>query len=1101
MKKLLSLIMLAVLISTYAFAQGVRTKDLPPAGAMQTTDRVVIDRSNTTMLANSPLPVGNLGDLMVNIGSNTYGALARYLGFGIPSNQWSALYIVGDAGAYNAQYIPIREGFGGLLARQMGAAPVYKVINDFSHAFNCLVVENEVVPNPSPVGSSLNTSALINPTATNNPAIVWLPPLGDPTWGGPGGDYTLHLADTSTCTTGGLTWASIAMDYKVYGQNFTNVGTWTNNTHYTLPAGVTSNTNGDTSTGTITTYGGPVYLWYLMNGANGGTFTYQIDGGTASANIPTQGNNQFTFPISTASFSLGAVRIPATGTLAAGSHTIKVTVTSVTSVANTVTVEGIGTSPFKGYSPKAPMVALAGQIPQNTTYPAASAAFNTLYKNISAQLVTDGLIVPFVDVQNYLNNTTGRWNAEGNLNTVGNMQLYQAFSGVLMPVRNSEGAVDPRDFGASCNSMYFASNYCTTGHCNNVRTTAASPTITIDHYTFKPGVATQTGGGDRGKVICIGPGGNSADEGRCTYISTVASDGSSANLGRNMITTTGTHYAVMGGYPSNPADMSTAQTDKTFLEIAGNAAILNGGKLHMPTNCTGADVTFPSNITVEGNGPGAYVIQNPPHDLDGNPFQETVFNCALTGFPSDTQQCFRSATHTLFKNILFQCPTFPFTPQNLSATALGYSVNGTGNGGPSAQVLTENLSFFGCPIDIGSAYGYTMDVGFTATVSDNGDGTSDMNVLSVTTTNFYQADNWTFSPTSKDFLALSRTITAAGGVLGGPTVTITAVAANGNPGHFTINKGLTVSTSTAMTAPRNSLGMELRDHNSQHIVGGIGYNGDFTDVRITDSTCSGTFMNGCIHAVNTGTNFGCGAIRWEGGRMEEMGNAAVTMEGCGIDLTGADLQFNGGYNLKTSGSGAYINMTGGHLYGGGHCSGYFNSMISLGGSTPNVVLNGVTLGTNDFGSGCGGSTTYLFRTATGASTVRASVYGGNALINGDTITGFYDWTNGVPSKYRQDVAGWPRLDTFNVPVTTGLTLTTTHGGIYSEGGLTSTTTTAGTFTLSALPATTTTGWWNCQGGDFTLGNSWPMKASTSTSCSLSATTSNGDSVWWSGNPN
>lgn len=1111
MKKFL-LIMTLICIAGSLHAQGIRTKDLPPAGAMQTTDKVVIDRNNATMLSNSPLPTGNLGDIITNIGNNIYAAVSKFLISGSPSNQWSALYVVGDAQAYNAQYIPIREGFGGLLARQMGAGPVYKVINDFGH-FTCDTIDSEMVPNPtalSQYSSALNTTVLINPNTTNNPAIVFLPDPSDVTWGGSGAPpstWQPHVSDTQTCVTGGLTWAAIAMDYKIYGQNFTNVGSWTNDTHYTYPTGTTSHTSGDTSSGTITTYGAPIYLWYLMNGSNGGTFTYQLDGGTASATIPTQGNNAFTFPISNAKFSLGAVRIPATGALAAGSHTVKATVTSTTSVANTVTIEGIGTSPNKPFSPKAPMVVLGGQIPQTTTYPASSTAFNSMYKALSQQLVTDGLIVPFADIQNYLNNTTGRWSPpEGNLNTVGNMQVYQAFNAILMPVRNSMDAVDPREFGASCNSLYFANSYVNNSYA--VSTTAGSPTISILHYILKPGVATQTGGGDVGKVICLGPGsGGAAPEIPCNYIASVNTGTNKANMGANAATTASNHYGVMGGYPSNPADPSTAQDDTIFIQNAGNAAILNDGKVFMPTNCMVHNLTMPPNITVEGNAPG-YFYGNVTQEITDIP-QATVLNCGFNGFPNDTQQCVQEVPHTMFKNIMFRAPTFPYTPYGISASCYGFSTDS--KSGPGAQILMDHLSFFGCPIDQGQAYGFNRTVGFTATIAPNGDGlTSTMNVLSITTTGFNQADGWA----TGDFLALNRTITAAGGVLGSSTVTITAVpptqdgSVGVNPGNYTINKSLTVSTSTAMTAPAFGVSIELRDSKSQHYVGGIAYNGQYTDSTIEGSICTGTFMNTCWRVgPNLLTNVGNGANRWIGGRAEEIAGglnhvgAAFTCDSCGLTLTGVDIQFNGAFNIRTLGSGSVVQQNGGFMYGGGHCysADQDKAMIQLGGTNPSVDINGVAGEPADFGSGCTvHGNQYLFSTSTGASGVQASVEGGNYNQPGNKLTGLYNSTNGVPASYKQDTNGWPKIDTTG-SITRGgsLSLVTTSvvGAAAYWTALAGVTTNSVSVTMTNL--TPVTGTYDCSGGDKTGAFNFALSASTSTSCSLSSTTTvtNGDTVY------
>lgn len=1087
MKRFILLTLMVCFVGSYALAQGTRTKALPPAGAMQTTDKVVIDRNvngtHTTMLANAPFPTGSIGDILTNIGNNIYGAISRYLGYGIPSNQWSALYVFGDANANNNQGAWFLQSFGSLVAKSMGSGPVYYNINNFS-SFSCDVVDQKIIPN-------------VNPGSSSNPAMIWLPNPSDVTWGGPGGVYTSHLADTQTCATGALTWATISADNKVYGQNFTSSGTWTNNTHYTIPKGITSNTNGDTLTATITTYGGPVYLWYLMNGNNGGTFTYKIDGGAASSTIPTQGNNQFTFPISTANFSLGAVRIPATGTLVAGSHTIQITVTSITSVSNTVTIEGIGTSAYKAYSSKAPMMVVGGQIPNNTTYPAASIAFNSMYRDLSASLVSDGLIAPFADVQLYFSAATDL-NAGSGLTALGQTHIAQAFTGILQPVRNTDGSIDPRDFGASCNSLYLhdgaVTNY-------TISTTALSPEVSIANYTFKDGVATQTGGGDKGRRFCIGPGGSGGSEGPCTYIQSINTTTNKATLAQNSVNTKTDHYGVMGGYPTNPADMSTAADDTLYVQAAGNAALLNGGKVHMPPNCMVHDLNMPTNIIVEGNSPGSF-YGHTGQELT-NVQQATTINCGITGMPDDTLQCIRANHHTLFKDLFIRCPTFPFTNYRIAATALGYSTTGTGEGGPGAQALTQNLSFYGCPVDIGQAFGYSVPVTFTGSISDNGDGTSTMNVTAGISTNFWNLAHWTANSTNVDNLGMNRYVT-------GPGVTantkIISMPHGGFIGDYIVNKAMNV-TSTTLTSPAVNLGMELRDNHSQHYTAGIGYNGDMSDCSIEESICTGTFMKACWLIGPNIASYGSGGCRWKGGRIEEMGYAGIICDGSQIYLDGVDLDFNTGFNVLTQSTVAtshcIINHTGGWMLGGGHGNTptQDKAMYMLGGDGTSVHVGGVMLGGWDAANG--GTTGVLFSTSTGAtlSNMTVSVAGGNAVMPGGffaNITGLYNWTNGTPAKYSQRVSGFPVIDTFNKPATSGLTLTSSSLGSYDSKAITSTTTSAGNFTISSLPIAPNG--WNCDGGSVTLANSWPLSASTSTSCVLKATTTGADEIWWSNRP-
>lgn len=987
---------------------------------------------------------------------------------GLPSNQWSALNIYGDASSNNSQAIPTRAGWGGLLAKQMGAGPTYNITNDFGH-FDCDIVD-------------ANIATATPPNDSNNALAAWLPTPQEVTFGG--GFYQGHEADTNSCRLGGLTWLTVPAMNRVYAQGTgcVKTGGWTNSASYGGTYGMTSATNGDTMACTATTNGGPLYLWYQMAGNNGGTFTYNLDGGN-NATVTTQGSNSFTFPIA-GKTTLAAIRIPVK---ISGSHTVNMALTSTTSVGNTVTIEGLGTPPGKPYSSKAPVAIIGGELP-NATFPAAATAFNTDIRTQVSQLAADGLQVLFADVQAYWNAATDTM-PSGNINSVGQTHIAQAYAGALQPQRETQNTVNPLDYGASCNSYYFAASYCTT--CNPVSTTAGSNQVSVANYVFQPGMATQHGGGDVGKRFCVGPGGgggaNGQDVGPCTYIAAVNTATNKATLGANMAAS-GAHYGVMGGYPTNPNDPSTAADDTLYIQKAANAAVVNGGKVFLPNNCMVHNLTMPRNVTLAGNSPGDFYIQT-NEDLNLNP-QATVLNCGLTGFPSDTQQCIQTVPSTRFKDFMIRCPTFPFVPFGINAAALGYSDNS--QSGANSQILTENLSFFGCPIDIGQAYGWNYDVGFTGSIADNGNGTSTMNVTSIDTTKFLVADNWS----AKDFLALGRIVTGPGVTAG---TKITLVPPGGGVGNYLLDHALNV-TSTALVAPQNGQNMEIRDRFSQHLIGGIGYNGDFTDSMVIGSVCTGDFINSCIHMgprVNSGQ--GNGSFRWIGGRMEEaQGPAAVICDDCGIQFTGVDFQFQHFHDIIQRG-GYYsgIQITGGAMGGGGSQStaDQDKSMIEITGSNAFIDVSGVTI----YSSG----SKYLFATATGVGTNNViSVEGGSTIVPssaGGTVTNLYNWSNGAPASYKQDVSGWPKIDN-SLSVTRGgaLALVTTSivGGAPYWTALAGTTTSVGTVTMSALKAVS--GTYDCAGGSIgTTSQSFVLSATTSTSCALSLTTTvtAGDKVW------
>ena len=260
------------------------------------------------------------------------------------------------------------------------------------------------------------------------------------------------------------------------------------------------------------------------------------------------------------------------------------------------------------------------------------------------------------------------------------------------------------------------------------------------------------------------------------------------------------------------------------------------------------------------------------------------------------------------------------------------------------------------------------------------------------------------------------------GIVAYSTITTVDPTNNDTTGSGYVVSGAVTLGTTSLTSGAYSGGMELRDENSQHYVGGIGYNGDFSDSVIENSICTGTFMNGCWRIGPYLAGFGSGANRWIGGRAEEQANAAFTVDGGGLILTGADIQFNGGYNIRTLGNNPVVQMTGGYMYAGGHCSGYHNSMIRLGGTNPSVSVDGVGLETNDVGSKCGGGTTYLFASEVGATLGGViSVTGGQTTPASGAITGLFDATNGMATKYKADTAGWAKVDTTQTTINIGTT--------------------------------------------------------------------------------
>lgn len=1102
---------------------------------------------------------------------------------GLPANKWSDLYLIGDAnGPYGSQIMPLQFAYGGMAAKKMNIGPTYAGINNFS-VFDCDIVNTAVT------NTNLNTSTL------SNLAVAWLPSSADPGYGS--GFYQSHEADTNSCRLGGLTWMSVPKDYKIYAQSgCTPTGTWTNSASYTGYYGLTSSTNGDSLSCPVTTNGGPIYLWYLMKGSNGGTFQWSLDS-TTTGSVAVQGNNAFTFPINTSSQTLGAVRIPVnTG---AGSHTIGVSLTSTTSTSNAVTIEGLGTPPGIPEHGSLPSVFLGGQIltAQNGPQPAAVAAFNSDQKTQANQLFSDGLSVNFADVQAFLPTTTVNYILPGGnskLTRTGQSNVAKAFLSVMQPEKISGALIDPRDYGASCNSVLLSNTYTVSPDAYTVSFTAGSNALTATAtgssppITFDPTVATQFGGGNVGQQIGVFA---DCDPGPTTYIASVTTSSNTLNLGwPSGAACSGTGYALITGYPANPNDPSTAQDDTNAFNLAEIAASVGGGKVFAPTYCaigqgilgTKTPLTPVKGVTIEGNS--ATVAYGNPNFLNRSP---TVMFINGTGYGDDILYGIKTngTTNVGFKNISFLNQSFDFTGggggggfTGLALSAIGH----TGNITPDNQlVLLDGISANNVPTSVGVPIGINLPVAFTGSIT----GTT-LNVLSITSTGFsiygapngipangggvnYMADSLALGRTitgvgvpvgetivsapsglNTDFgivstttissggtgytngtyssvpltggtgrNALSSTVVVSGGAVtsagvsagtrgqnytladvlsadaatiggtgSGFALTVTATAAGGGccqTGQYTVSMSATTSVES-MTSPGVSPSWSVTLRNSQLSVAVANLNGCLSDSDIDDTVFSNFNNELVLGPPDTVDSNGCGANRMNGGRFEggAAGGACTTQipgqsflctGGNGIQFTGTQWQFYGGSLINNCHN---INYTGGLFQDD------VPQEITLKGSAANthdIAVDGVSIEANFHSPTC---PTYLFATGTGSTADNISVTGGHVPGVQAAMTNF---ANGTPAHYKQDVPGYPYINTTQ-PITVGgaLTLTTTKGGASYYTGLSNTTTNTGTIVISGLKPVN--GSYDCSGGNLTTGNAFAKGLSSTTSCSLGITT-------------
>lgn len=163
-----------------------------------------------------------------------------------------------------------------------------------------------------------------------------------------------YEATFNGCYNAILAWETVPLSSKVIGSNGTTTGTCTNDTTYAAVTGENCTSSGATITLSLTTTGGPVYIWFRSIDSDPGTWTYAIDGGTAVSEttaLPT--------PIATQNGGTqGPVLIRVTG-VASGNHSI---VFTMTSSGGNMPIIAIGT-PYSGGVPTTQPYLLAGSTP------------------------------------------------------------------------------------------------------------------------------------------------------------------------------------------------------------------------------------------------------------------------------------------------------------------------------------------------------------------------------------------------------------------------------------------------------------------------------------------------------------------------------------------------------------------------------------------------------------------------------------------------------------------------------------------------------------------------------------------------------------------
>jgi hypothetical protein len=263
----------------------------------------------------------------------------------------------------------------------------------------------------------------------------------------------------------------------VQSANAATTGTWTTDSE--LPTAKASTTNGSTLTFTITTYGSSaIGVTYKAFTSNGGTASVKIDGSPQVNGIIAGGFNG-------AAINLGLSSSVFTNLypVAAGSHTVVITVTSATGSGNVIAIPDIvsATNPAANYAP--PFIGTMEIIPYlGNANPTWGGTLNTMKQALAATLKGYGFNVQYLPIVNvpcvngasgctggfnsaaYIGNQPGVFNPDGlscagstsdtvHPNDCGHQEIFQAIQQDLGIVQSFAGPLSPQNIYTASHTM------------------------------------------------------------------------------------------------------------------------------------------------------------------------------------------------------------------------------------------------------------------------------------------------------------------------------------------------------------------------------------------------------------------------------------------------------------------------------------------------------------------------------------------------------------------------------------------------------------------------------------------------------------------------
>jgi hypothetical protein len=640
-----------------------------------------------------------------------------------------------------------------------------------------------------------------NPGATSSPLYTLMIGTNEAHGQGTGA----YEAVFNLCQQAAITWLTIPSEYKVFGQNSSTVltGTWSNDNTFQTGIGIESTTNGSAASFPLTTYGAPIYVWYRIIDGNGGVFTYQVDGGAATTVIASTSP-----PINTSNGGnqgVGLVRI--TG-VAAGSHTILVTVTSATNAGNVVSVLGVGTpAAYPTYG--SPKLFVGGVIRElNDQRSAATVEYNADVAANVALLQGDGLNVYFVPTRNYVNSTSDMYDTY-HPNTQGYQHLKDAFESVMQ--------FTP---GAMVNGTFTTLNLNVTKGTYELNGTSFGQASTTlgDYFVAGAGNGAVTGSAN------TGVGYNSLQN--VTTGSSNTTNGYFALLND----TTGSANTVTGGYASE-------------LNTTGSGNVANGVEalLHNTTGSNNVGVGELAGVTLLSGSYDTFLGYGTNVTTSAS---TTLTNSTAIGYGATVSTSNEvvvgstTVTQTLLNGNVGIGTSNPgaLLAVNGTASSTGLIISGLGDGLYQCLHIDGNGNVSGTSSDCGSGGGGGTPAGSSGQIQFNNSGAfagasglywnSVNNSLGVGTTSPYAllsiANNLNTPANTPLFIIASTT----GGTA---TSTLFTVSANGNSGFNTTSVTGTGSTTVQIAGVGSgvtqygSLSLSNAGNSTNNIAGSLDY--------------------------------------------------------------------------------------------------------------------------------------------------------------------------------------------------------------------------------------------------------------------------------------